>query len=239
MTVYLKTEDWTQDALRFNNGGLWESPGGLWIKAAGVWKLSAAAVPALGDAFQGGFYGGMLDYPTIGRQAIIMAPQSSEVNRSWYTSSSHSPILTASGINGLADTQAAIATGDAGFSAAAYAASYAGGGFTDWAVPARYELELLYYNFKPTTDGNGGGEGGNPYSVPPRGTYTSGDPARTSLAAYQEGGAQAFDPDFAYLTSTEDASFHYAIDFFEGLRISASATLSARLRLIRRIPVVL
>jgi hypothetical protein len=60
-------------------------------------------------------------------------------------------------------------------------------------MPAKNELEVCYYNLKPSTNGNNGASGINPNAVPARASvYTSGDPARTSATAFQTGNAEAF-----------------------------------------------
>ena len=67
-------------------------------------------------------------------------------------------------------------------------------GYSDWFVPSRYELEIAYYNLKPTTQNNQTiVAGDNPYAVPARsGPYTTTVPGQTSASAFQSGGAQAF-----------------------------------------------
>jgi hypothetical protein len=42
------------------------------------------------------------------------------------------------------------------------------GGFTDWYLPARYELDIAYFNLKPSTQANDTSWGSNVYSVPQR-----------------------------------------------------------------------
>jgi hypothetical protein len=67
------------------------------------------------------------------------------------------------------------------------------GGYSDWYLPARYELDIAYENLKPTTASNNTSWGINPYSVPERTVNrTAGAPAQTSVAAFQSGGAEAF-----------------------------------------------
>jgi hypothetical protein len=69
------------------------------------------------------------------------------------------------------------------------------GGYSDWYLPARLELEIAYYNLKPTTDNNTTNVGINAYSVPARAVnYTISDPARTSVALFQGSGGEDFFP---------------------------------------------
>jgi hypothetical protein len=96
---------------------------------------------------------------------------------------------TASVVDGAANTASMIAQ-SAGeptyFPAAWFADNLTTGGFTDWYVPARFELEILYYYLKPTTEDNYTLGEGNNYAVPPRpDPYTAGSPAQTSVVSFQ------------------------------------------------------
>ena len=83
-------------------------------------------------------------------------------------------------------------------------------GYDDWYIGSKYEMEVIYYNLKPTTDNNTtvASSQDNSYSVPQRtsANYTTSSPAQTSVTAFQSGGAQAFDSEtstgFIYYTSS-------------------------------------
>jgi hypothetical protein len=78
-------------------------------------------------------------------------------------------------------------------------------GETDWHLPARDQLELLYRHFKPTTRKNlGYRDGDNPSSVPPGYPYTDALPAITQVPAFASGGAEAFEEAW-YWSSTQRA----------------------------------
>ena len=81
------------------------------------------------------------------------------------------------------------------------------GGFNDWYLPAKNELEILYYNLKPNTTVNNTVSGINPNAVPARASnYTAGNPAQTANALFA-GGAQAFSTAAnAYWSSSENSS---------------------------------
>jgi hypothetical protein len=82
---------------------------------------------------------------------------------------------------------------DASHPAAQYCEGLSIGGYSDWYLPARYELDIAYENLKPTTTSNSTSWGINDYSVPKRTVNrTAGAPAQTSIAAFQTGGAEAF-----------------------------------------------
>jgi hypothetical protein len=79
------------------------------------------------------------------------------------------------------------------------------GGYTDWYLPAKNELEVLYYFLKPSTTSNDVSSGSNANAVSPEPvstTYTTVNPPRTSVAIFQSTGAQRMDSD-DYWSSTQ------------------------------------
>ena len=76
-------------------------------------------------------------------------------------------------------------------------------GHDDWYIPARYEIEIIYRNLKPTTTANSTSYGANPNAVPPTSNYTASVPAQTTVTAFQSGGSEAFTATDYYWTATE------------------------------------
>jgi len=122
-------------------------------------------------------------------------------------------------------------------------------GYYDWYQPAKWEVEVLYYNLKPTTVANSTGvyaTGANSYAVPSHGNYTSGTPAQTSVAIFQAGGSEAImDPE----NNTNDATAptmqssysgstvnKWIQSFSSGYMSSSNAVNGGLIRLIRREP---
>ena len=111
-------------------------------------------------------------------------------------------------------------------------------------MPAKNELEICYYNLKPSTASNNTSSGVNPYAVPARAnTYTSGVPGMTSASDFQTTNSEAFNYGGAgyYWSSTQmannvnNASMQY---FLTGSNTGASAKDSnRRVRAIRRVAV--
>ena len=113
------------------------------------------------------------------------------------------------------------------------------GGFSDWYMPALNELEVCYYNLKPTTTSNDTGSGTNTNAVPSRGSnYTAGTPAQTAATDFQTGNSQAFAVN-DYWTSTEYSSAAYAWrqDFNNGGQNQPPKTAYMYVRAVRRIAV--
>jgi len=86
------------------------------------------------------------------------------------------------------------------------------GGFTDWYIPAKNEIEILYFNFKPDTTSNDTASGINPNAVPARtSNYTATNPPQTTANGtsgtgnFQSGGAESFNIANVYWSSSEDS----------------------------------
>lgn len=115
------------------------------------------------------------------------------------------------------------------------------GGFNDWYLPARYELEVVYYGLKPTTNTNASISSPNPYAVPSRGAYTSTDPGQTASSLFQSGGSEAFEVDYRHWSSTmppyaSNPSFKNPINFSNGDQALKRYSDLYYVRAIRRQP---
>jgi hypothetical protein len=113
------------------------------------------------------------------------------------------------------------------------------GGFNDWYLPAKNELEILYFNLKPTTTSNNTSSGINPNAVPARASnYTAGNPAQTTNSLFQSGGAQAFSTGGAYWSSSEDSSLTtlaWLQNFITGFQGNVFKTGTNYARAVRRV----
>jgi hypothetical protein len=168
------------------------------ISAASANSNSTAAVspPAVGTAFGGGYYGGQIS--TAGNSVadfnLIIGPVSSAESTLQYKNANSATSGATSVINGSANTAAIVAAGNSTvYPAGWFCKNLTVGGFSDWYMPAQFELEVFYFTLKPTTDSNVTSAGTNAYAVPARASnYTAGTPAQTSATAFQVGNAQAF-----------------------------------------------
>lgn len=186
----------------------------------------AGGLPEIGEAYEGGYFAGYISQNADGvaTHGLIVAPAASGYNGKstlqWKTSSTSTP-GTSSLFDGAANT---ASMADASHPAANYCAGLTIGSYSDWYLPALYELGIAYYNLKPTTDTNNTSSGTNPYSVPARGSnYTAGDPSQTSVTAFQSGGAEAFVASSHWSSSEYSSSNAWNINFSVG---TENSTLS-------------
>lgn len=190
---------------------------GAWSawSATTSFTTSVQSVPTVaGTAYGGGFYAGRMK---IGADsyALIVAPKASGESASRAVKTSNdSTAGTTSTWNGAANTAAMIAAGAAEHPAASFCKNLTIGGYTDWVLPAKDQLELLYRKLKPNATANNTGVGANPSSDPVGANYTAGAPAQTAIAAFKTGGAEAFAVDSYYWTSTEATSTYDWIQMF-------------------------
>lgn len=162
-----------------------------------------SSLPAIGDAYEGGFFAGTISHTADGvaTHALIVAPRADgasgtgyahTTNYAWKTTNSTTAGTTSS-FDGASNTAAIVTAGIANHPAANFCVGLSIGGYSDWYLPARYELEIAYYNLKPTTASNNLEFGINDYSVPKRTVNnTAGNPPKTSVSAFQDTGAEPF-----------------------------------------------
>ena len=194
--------------------------------------------PAIGAAYQGGFFAGYISHTANGvaTHSLIVAPAATGATgpgyiltsgKEWKTSNT-TTAGTTSDFNGAANTAAMVTAGIALHPAAQFCTGLSIGGYTDWYMPARLELDIAYQNLKPDTNNNDTSWGINAYSVPARASNrTAGAPARTSLAAFQTGGAEAFVSIYTHWSSTElSAVFPWQLFFDSGLQFSGNGKLA-------------
>lgn len=202
--------------------------------------LSTAGLPEIGDEYEGGFVAGYISQNADGvaTHGLIVAPAASGYNGKstlQYKTSTTATSGTTSVYDGAANTSN---MSNSTHPAANYCAGLSIGGYSDWYLPARYELEIAYFNLKPTTDSNSTSSGANSYAVPSRGSnYTSGNPARTSVTVFQEGGTEAFNADFHWTSTADTASNAWRNYFGTGDQITKPKTNAHLVRAFRKFSV--
>ena len=205
--------------------------------------LSAASnsvTPALaiGDALGGGFYAGQISTAgnSIADYNLVVGPVSSAQSTLAWKTSNTTTAGTSSVIDGPANS---TAMNNASHPAAQFCEGLSIGGFSDWYMPAKNEVEVCYYNLKPTTTSNQTSSGINANAVPSRASnYTTGTPAQTTAADFiTSTGAEAFTAG-PYWASTEyGAIYGWAQDFPNGRQYDGSKSSLNRVRAVRRVAV--
>jgi len=207
---------------------------------------SRSSGPAIGSSLGGGFFAGYISHTANGvaTHALIVAPAATgatgtgytvTTNKQWKTTNT-TTAGTTSTYDGAANTAAMVTAGIASHPAAQFCTGLSIGGYTDWYLPARDELEIAYYNLKPTTTSNNTGYGINAYSVPARGSnYTAGTPAQTTVTAFQTGNSEAFVAD-NHWSSTENSSTNaWKLIANNGDQSSFSKNTNFRVRAFRKL----
>lgn len=216
----------------------------------------------IGASFGGGYYVGLYN-PTVTAGPIfalsgvyyylIVAPKASgESSSKQYKTSNTSDTQppTVNSQNPWDGSRNTSNINDAAHPAAEFCTGLSIGGYTDWYLPSLNELEIAYYNLKPTTASNstiGIATISNYNALPERCNpsggsctyqYTTTVPGQTSVAAFQSGGAEAFAAG-SYWTSTQATSLTaaWSIEFGTGGQGTTSKTNSYNVRAFRKIPV--
>lgn len=209
--------------------------------------------------------GTLTDWSIMAKYRVIVAPKSSGENSSkeWKNANTAGPSGVGTLTEGSKATAAMVADGNSTvYPAAHFCNDLSINGYSDWYLPARDELELIWRNLKPATDNNyttadrpnsptpnytnlgsigtGGTEHGLNYNSDPQGVaYTSGSPAQTSVAAFQTGGAEAMTFGSArYWSSTEYSTTRAWYQFYgtssPGVQYATDKDNSNYARAVRR-----
>ena len=198
----------------------------------------------VGMNVEGGYFAGYISHTTDGNptHALIVAPRATGATGSSYTLTTNLQWKTAntttagsdSSFDGAANTAAMVTAGIADHPAANFCVGLSIGGFSDWYLPARFELDIAYFNLKPDTTANSTSWGSNIYSVPRRNSnYTAGFPVQTLLMTFNTT-LQAFVADNHW--SSTDSGFAWGFGFNDGaMRNFGTSAATSRVRAFRRI----
>ena len=213
------------------------------------WLVTAKQyIPAvIGEPFGGGYFAGYISHTADGNptHALIVAPRATGATGTGYTLTTNLALKTSntttagttSVFDGAANTAAMVTAGIDDHPAAKFCVDLNIGGFTDWYLPSRYELDIAYFNLKPSTTANNTLSGANDYAVPKRtinNTITY--PQQTPVTIFTSQVQEAFWPD-AHVSSTEVNTSNLWIVFFNNNfqgNFYAKTTV-ARVRAFRRI----
>ncbi len=205
-----------------------------------------AAPTVIGQAFGGGFYAGKINVSGT-QYYLIVAPKAygEATGKLWGTYNVNAG--TTSTIDGASSTATLVSLGS-DYQAANFCNSLnAGGGlngYTDWYMPAKNELEVLYYFLKPTTTANDTTSGANINAVSPEPyntNYTTSNPSQTSAVAFRSGGSEVFQtvyPTDIYMSTTQYDIGGYWMQYFEtyaGFQDTAPKNAYRTVRAIRKV----
>jgi hypothetical protein len=213
------------------------------------WLVTAKQyIPAvIGEEFGGGYFAGYISHTADGNptHALIVAPRETGATGTGYTLTSNlqwkttttTTAGTTSTFDGAANTAAMVAAGIDDHPAAKFCVDLSIGGFTDWYLPAIYELEIAYFNLKPSTTANSTTAGANPYAVPARNNnYTLSHPRQTFVSLFATG-SEAFAANFHWQSREYNASSAGSVNMNSGGQgdIYSKTAASVLVRAFRRI----
>ena len=225
--------------------GIWTLQQQLQAKAQSLWPVPPP--PVIGSVYGGGYFAGQIS--TAGNGVadynLVVGPVASAQSALLWKNANTATAGADSVINGPQNTADIVADGSSTvYPAAHFCNDLVIGGFSDWYMPAKNELEVCYYNLKPTTTSNNTNTGINANAVPARASnYTAGTPAQTSATDFQSTGAEDFTsaPYGNYWSSTEQSatnawykSFNSGTQYGETKNASAFAIF---VRAVRRVAV--
>ena len=219
--------------------GIWSMSQQMQAAQAGAWPKQSYAPTVIGQAYGGGFYAGKINVSGTQYYLIVAPKATGEASgKTWGTYGVTTGITSV--INGPTNSASLAALG-AAYQAAVFAEGLTIGGYNDWYLPAKNELEVLYYNLKPTTDANNTSSGSNANAVSPEPestNYTTGSPAQTSAGiGFRTGETDAF-ASGDYWSSTElNSTYAWGQFFSNGYQYNTSKYSSFYVRAVRRIAV--
>lgn len=193
--------------------------------------LTEQTTPAIGTAMLGGFFAGLVNISGQTKGIIVAPKATGEYKGQWAKSDERIP-GAACPVDGQQNTLGMIA---AETTLGNWAKSLNIGGFTDWHIPSRDQLEIIYRAFKPTSDENWLYSGVNISSVPPHNLYTADNPKQCEFEAFREGGAEAFEPAWYWTSTQVGEACAWIQNFYDGNQTNDWKSTSTRARAVRTI----
>jgi hypothetical protein len=201
----------------------------------------------VGTPYGGGYVAGFISTSAnnIATHALIVAPRATGATGTGYTlttilrwkTANTTTAGTTSAFDGAVNTAAMVTAGIADHPAAEFCVNLNVGGFTDWYLPSRYELDVAYFNLKPNTAANNTSWGTNIYAIPQRNSnWSAAYPTQTNLTAWQAtAGSQAFVADFHWSSTEFSAGLAWALNLTSGFQNGYNRTNDTCVRAFRKL----
>ena len=201
-------------------------------------EVPATGAPAIGSAYGGGFFAGQFQLSGVVYNLVI-SPRATgqpdpdllyQINDAGFDGNTSTS-------DGVLIQQNMVAFGIDNFPQQKWVKALAIGGFTDWYIPSKLELEIIYRNLKPTTATNVTTSGANAIAVPATANYVSATPTRTTVTAFRSTGAETMTADF-YYSATQGPSgrlYAHAKRFTNGSDSEDENVFEYPIRAVRRV----
>lgn len=193
-----------------------------------------------GTPYAGGFYAGRISIGGVA-YALVVSPKALGESSLIYRTSGAAFTGNTSTNDGWLIRNNMIAEGIDDFPAQKACMALRIGGYDDWYIGAKDEMEIIYRNLKPSTTQNVTNSGANTSAIPPTSNYTTTVPARTADTAFRStAGAQFFILDY-YFTATQGPSgptYVHGKRFTTGGDGEDLSIFDYNVRAIRKTPVV-
>ena len=207
------------------------------LSAASSSVVPEAPPTVIGQPYGGGYYAGQIGVSSVATHYLVVGPKASaEVGSTQFKTTSTNDSGATSDINGPSNSSS---MNNASHPAAQFCEAVTTGGYTDWYLPAKNELEVCYYNLKPYNNSNNTSVATNPNAVPARASnYTAGNPAQTSAAAFRVSGGEDFNGDKYWSSTQRTAAYGWPQSFYTGYQNPYEQKYFPRwVRAIRRVAV--
>ena len=197
--------------------------------------------PAIGTAYEGGFYYGQININGTVYNLVLSPRATGEVPASVYKNDALGFTGNTSAYDGKLIQENMVAAGIANFPAQQAVMALTIGGFSDWYIPSKLELEIAYRNLKPNATQNVTSSGANANAVPPTSNYIAGNPSRTTLTDFRSTGTNFMTTDY-YYSATQGPSgalWVHSKRFTTGADAQDKAEFDYPVRAIRRVSTII
>ena len=169
-------------------------------------KIEAHDLPAIGEAFGGGYLAALMPAPDGRHFALIVAPRAEGQNDSLEWKNEYSRTEgTRSAIDGFTNSEAA---NNEEHPAAQFCRGLNIGGYSDWYLPASAEQAAIWANLGPN---------------------------HTAIVCFQNGAHEAYDERWYWSSTEYDSSIAWGQDFDDGYLSYGGKDYDYRVRAVRKV----